>query len=205
MDSKLDRDYFEEYLENFPLSPSLVLVRSDEAKNFPYEYIKEPVLDLACGDGFFGKIIGLDQFYSIGVDIDKKSLELAKSRNVYKDLFCDDAMSLSKLSSSFNTVIPNCAMEHITDVNQAIKKISKILNCGGHFIFSVPSEKLNTLFLFRDKLDEYNKRQRHFNIFYENIWIDILSQFSFSIQDKFYIFDDKQYRIAIFWMRYLKY
>jgi hypothetical protein len=52
MDMSKSKDYFEEYLKEYPDAPSLVLVGSVELKNFPYRYLEPPILDLCCGDGF---------------------------------------------------------------------------------------------------------------------------------------------------------
>lgn len=81
MDESGDMDFFEEYLKVFPRSPSLVLVRSVELKNFPFNYIAEPILDLCCGDGFFMSIISRYKGYNEihGCDINFNSNKLAEA------------------------------------------------------------------------------------------------------------------------------
>lgn len=98
MDSRNDKDYFQLYLDNFPTAPSLVIVRSVEAKNFPYGYIKGPILDLCCGDGFFGQVIGLDKYYTIACDINDYGLKIANNRKIYKDIKLEDARKLTSFS-----------------------------------------------------------------------------------------------------------
>lgn len=192
-----DKDYFEIYLSSFPNSPSLVIVRAVEAKNFPKEYLKEPILDLCCGDGFFAKTLGLSNIY--GCDIDMISLEKATKQGVYKEVKLCDARTLDKYPSEFfNTIFANCALEHIDGIEQAIASISRVLKNGGSLIMTVPSENLNRWFPFgKSKLVKYNQRQRHVNIMSENAWRELLLRHSLIVERTYYLFNEKQYKIVI--------
>jgi SAM-dependent methyltransferase len=199
MDMPGDKDYFELYLENFTDSPSLIIVRSAELKHFPKEYIKEPVLDLCCGDGFFAKALGLKNAY--GCDIDPSALEKARRlKEVYKEVEFCDARTLEKYPSNFfNTVISNCALEHVDGIELALESISRVLKKDGVLIFTVPSENLNKWFPgSKDKLFKFNKRQMHLNIYPIEDWEELLTKNSFEVEEYFYLFNEKQYRIAIF-------
>jgi len=194
-----DNDSFEIYLDNFTDFPSLIIVRSVELKHFPKEYIKEPVLDLCCGDGFFAKALGLKNAY--GCDIDLSALEKARRfKDVYKEVEFCDARTLEKFPSNFfNTVISNCALEHVDGIELALESISRVLKKGGVLIFTVPSENLNKWFPgSKDKLFKYNKRQMHLNIYSIDDWKGLLTKNGFEVEEFFYLFNEKQYRIAIF-------
>lgn len=205
-----DKDYFEKYLESFPDVPSLVLVRSVELKNFPREFLKLPILDLCCGDGFFSAALGLKDIY--GCDISEKAIQLAQEKGVYSDLKICDICKLPYEDNSFNSILCNCALEHIEKVNIALLEVSRALTSGGYLIMTVPSELLLNSFpskkffesigmrkLGEKLLDIYNKKQSHRNIFSIEQWEDLLSYSRFKIIKKFYFFNESSYKIAMFY------
>jgi len=196
MDISANQDFFEIYLNHFPTSPSLVLVRSVELKNFPKQYTQYPVLDLCCGDGFFASLLGLKgNIYGCNINID--ALKIAKRRGVYKDLKCLDVINLDQYPDNmFNTVISNCALEHVKGLEFTIKEVARVLKKNGTMIISVPSNNLNMYYPgTKEKLALYNKRQAHFNIFSLEDWRIILKQFS--ILYHYYLFNREQYKLCI--------
>lgn len=201
MDNTRNKDYFEIYLERFHFAPSLVIVRSVEAKNFPFEYVKEPVLDACCGDGFFAKVIGLDKFYTVGVDMDKNAIEYAKNSGVFKEVKLEDVRSLESLPDEFfNTVIANCAFEQVDGINEALKAISAKLSNGGILIMSVPTPKVLECFPSKDttKAQLFNERQKHINLYPKEEWKKLLDLYDFKIIKHFYLFTNDEYKKVIF-------
>ena len=202
-------DYFEKYLAAFPDSPSLVLVRSVELKNFPKEFLIPPTLDLCCGDGVFSATLGLKDIY--GCDISKESVQKAKKTGVYKSLVVCDARVLPYMDSSFGSVFSNCALEHIDNVELVLSEVRRILRNGGYFIFTVPSDllinvfpvKLFFSFIGMKKvgeiiLDSYNKKQTHKNIWNSEKWENLLNSLGFKIVKKYWLFDEGSYKVASF-------
>jgi ubiquinone/menaquinone biosynthesis C-methylase UbiE len=198
MDMSKSKDYFEEYLKEYPDAPSLVLVRSVELKNFPYKYLEPPILDLCCGDGFFAEQLGLSDIY--GCDIDEKSIAIAKTRKIYKEVCKCDARSLEAYPDNFfTTIISNCALEHIDGIESVLKACHRVLNKKGKLIMTVPSSNLNRWFPgSKEKLVKYNARQRHLNIYSIDEWSNLLNHIRFQIVEYYYIFDEKSYKVAIF-------
>lgn len=204
------KDYFEKYLEHFPDAPSLVLVRSVELKNFPREFIRQPVLDLCCGDGFFSKCLGLSKIY--GCDIDKVAIKRAQDTNIYKETKVCDVRDLSLFQSGyFHTIISNCALEHVNGIEISLAGIARVLKSGGHLIMSVPSNNLNDWYLNKlifeklslhkygeHLLEKYNKRQAHINIYSLNIWRKKLEDVGFKIQKYFFLFNERDYKRVTF-------
>ena len=193
-----DNDYFKKYLTEFPDSPSLVLVRSVELKNFPYSHLQYPLLDLCCGDGFFAEQLGLSDIY--GCDIDEKSIAIARTRKIYKEVCKCDARSLEAYPDNFfNVIISNCALEHIDGIELALKSSHRVLNKKGKLIMTVPSSNLNRWFPgSKEKLVKYNARQRHLNIYSIDEWSNLLKHTGFQIVEYYYIFNEKSYKLAIF-------
>jgi len=198
MDMSRGKDYFEEYLREYLDSPSLVLVRSVELKNFPYKYLEPPILDLCCGDGFFAEQLGLSDIY--GCDIDEKSIAIAKTRKIYNEVSKCDARSLESYPDNFfNTIISNCALEHIDGIELALKACHRVLNKKGKLIITVPSINLNRWFPgSKEKLVNFNARQRHLNIYSIDEWSNLLTHIGFQIVEYYYIFNGKSYKVAIF-------
>lgn len=208
---RCDKDYFEIYLTKFPNTPSLVLVRSAELKNFPIGYMKEPILDLCCGDGFFAKCLGLSGIY--GCDLNANAITKArKLKDTYKEIKKCDARDLKFFNNSeFNTVFSNCALEHVDGIGMALTNVSRVLKTGGHLIMSVPGENLNDWHFFNNYfsgiglhtlgqhlIDKYNKRQSHVNIYPLHVWEENLKQVGLKAVHSFYIFNKKEYEFSSF-------
>lgn len=212
-----DKDYFETYLDHFPDAPSLVLVRSVELRNFPTTFLKPPILDLCCGDGFFCATLGLKHIS--GCDISERAIQLAKEKGVYSDLKISDVRKLPYQNSSFNSILSNCAPEHVEEINIALSEVSRVLMKGGHLIMTVPSQLLLNGFppkkffesiglgRFGEKLlYEYNKKQTHRHVLTLNQWQKLLNEAGLKIFHHFCLFDESSYKIAMFcdWLTTLR-
>ncbi len=203
-------DYFDKYLEYFPDAPSLVLVRSVELKNFPKEFIREPILDLCCGDGFFSKCLGLSEIY--GCDIDKSAIKKAEDTNIYKEIRVCDVRDLTVYSDAyFQTIISNCALEHVNEIDRTLTNIARILKTRGCLIMSVPGNNLNDWYLpkiiferlglhkyGKYLLGEFNKRQTIINLYSLNKWRKKLDDAGFKIVKHFFLFNERYYKVATF-------
>jgi SAM-dependent methyltransferase len=121
-------------------------------------------------------------------------------RNPYKEVYKRDARSLDVYPDNFfNTIISNCALEHIDGIELALKSSCRVLNKKGKLIMTVPSPNLNLWFPgSKEKLVKYNERQRHLNIYSIDEWRDLLNRIGFQIVEYYYIFDEKSYKVAIF-------
>jgi ubiquinone/menaquinone biosynthesis C-methylase UbiE len=206
-----NKDYFVIYMEKFPDVPSLVLVRSVELKNFPREYIKQPVLDLCCGDGFFSKCLGLTEIY--GCDIDKSVVMKAEETKVYKDLKVCDVRDLYVYPDAyFRTIISNCALEHVDGINNALSEISRVLQKDGTLVMTVPSDLLMDAFppkkffhsiglkkFGQRLLDKYNEKQAHRNILSLNQWTEQLNKAGLKVVYHCYLFDESSYKTVLMW------
>jgi len=111
------KDYFEEYLKEYPDAPSLSLISAVEM--------------------VFAELLGLKDIY--GCDIDEKSIAIAKTRKIYKEVCKCDAGSLYAYPDNFfNTIISNCALEHIDVIELTLKSSYRVLNKKGKFGHDCP-------------------------------------------------------------------
>ena len=139
-----EKDWLLEMLERFN-HPSTALWRAVEARcihSLLSKFIlKDPALDLGCGDGKFSSTIFSRGIMNVGLDISKDDIIKAKKISVYEALIVGDAQTMPFRKESFRVVFSNCVIEHIPNVDKVLTEISKILKEDGVFIFTVPSER----------------------------------------------------------------
>lgn len=208
---KSDADWFEFCLDKYPDLPSVALIRSIELKNCPREFLKNPVLDLCCGDGFFTQCLGLRGAY--GCDIDAEAVQRAgRLRETYAGVCVCDARDLRKFQDrEFRTVFSNCALEHVDGIDPALASIARVLKTDGHLIMSVPDVNLTNWFFLKTFFtriglsnygqrlcDAYNKKQEHINIHSLAGWRKKLKDNGLLIEKSFYLFRKKEYQLITF-------
>jgi len=180
------KNFLKEYLKYRPLFYSLI--RPREANLFrslvPF---KKPVMDFGCGDGFFS-----DVFYGdlgkidVGVDIDKTELEKAKKIGIYKKLVVYRKDRLPFPDNYFSTVISNCVMEHVDNLDHDLREINRVLKPKGRFFCTVMTDKWEE-YLFGGRLfgDHYKTWMRniqvHPNLLSKKEWDETFKNLGFGI------------------------
>ncbi len=104
------------------------------------------VLDLGCGTGLCGKFLSgyAKPHILTGVDLSEKMLEVAKEKNVYNQLICEDIETYLQHSKNFSDlIIAGDVFTYFGDLFSVFKQISKHLDSHGHFIFSVTENQHN--------------------------------------------------------------
>ncbi len=133
---KTRQEFFGHYLRYTSVAHSLW--RCFECERFSREELAHPVLDLGCGDGFFAQTVF--GHLEAGIDLDKGEVERAQKRGVYDQALSVSATQMPFPDASFNTVISNCVIEHIPDVEGVLSEVRRVLKPGGRFLTTVPSE-----------------------------------------------------------------
>jgi len=181
-------DYFiKKYLENRPMF--MAVIRSQEAMLFQKynKLVKGKILDFGCGEGFFAELVFGKKRINVGLDLfNNKRVEEAKKEKIYKKISLYDGNTIPYPDNNFNTVISNCVLEHITNIDQALKEILRVLKPGGFFLTSVMTDQWeNNLFgtkLFGKKYLNYmRKTQVHFNLFSNEKWQTYFKKACFKI------------------------
>jgi ubiquinone/menaquinone biosynthesis C-methylase UbiE len=151
----MDRLTFKDYLDNSSLRH--ILWRNIELEALkPIKY-SEPIMDVACGDGFFGSKLFKETMIT-GFDISLNALRGAKKKENYNRIFAADACYIPVKDMSFKTVFSNSVFEHIPHVELALKEVSRVLAEGGSFIFTVPNEKFSEYLFVSDVLSKIGLR-----------------------------------------------
>ncbi len=100
--------------------------------------LKQPVLDLGCGDGKFTKLMFMGQM-DYGLDISKDAIEKSREVNAYKNYIVSDAHKIPLPNGSVQTVFSNSVFEHIPNLTSVLSEISRILKPRGVLIFTTHS------------------------------------------------------------------
>ncbi|MDW8068063.1 MAG: class I SAM-dependent methyltransferase [Anaerolineae bacterium] len=133
------------------------LLRATEARFYASLPFPEPVLDLGCGDGHFGAV-ALPRPPDVGLDPDAHLLREARRRRAYRLLLRADGGRLPFPAGVFGTVISNCVLEHIPDVESVVREVARVLRPGGRFYFSVPGPAFLALLSVGRTLDRLGFR-----------------------------------------------
>jgi SAM-dependent methyltransferase len=133
-----DRDYLSRHLKS--MAPHRAILRAVECKLMGQVPLEPPVLDIGCGDGHFASI-AYDRPIDVGIDVLTRDLAEARTREgVYQHLVIASAPALPFPNGYFATVVSNCVIEHIPDVDGTLREIARVLRPGGTFATTLPSE-----------------------------------------------------------------
>lgn len=118
----------------------LALLRAVEHGLIAGVEFEEPVLDLGCGDGYFGSIAFATP-PDVGMDLGSKSVMDARRRKgTYQAVVQASAENLPFANGCFGSVISNSVLEHIPQYQKAVQEIARVLRPGSLLFFTVPSE-----------------------------------------------------------------
>ena len=184
----LRKKYLSELVKHGPISWSLI--RMTELEVLSDVKFKKPILELACGDGTFSKILFKKKdSVDIGIDILEKEIKEAKKQNVYKSVEVADARNLPFKANTFSTVFSNGSLEHIANVEKVLSEVSRVLKPNGTLVITVPSSNfsknlsVSTLFYsfgLKSPAKFYanvvNAAFAHKNLWTANIWSKKLSR-----------------------------
>jgi ubiquinone/menaquinone biosynthesis C-methylase UbiE len=196
--------------KEYPYIPSLALWRSWEYAAYSHYSIKDPVLDLACGDGRFFQLVWGDVGRVFGIDIDVQTCERARSSGVYQEVHQVPAHQLPFADGTFASVFSNCALEHMDHIDLVLAETFRVTQQGGVFIASVVTDKLiewEMLSLLASKLgaeergkklmkdfEEYHHLQNPFSI---GEWIRRVEMAGFIVKEYYPIVPQPYARIFL--------
>ena len=179
------------YLRHAP--PFLALVRSVECalirRAGPLE---PPLLDLGCGDGLFADQ-ALDGPIHTGADPDPRALRRARAGGRYGELILAEAGKLPCADATFRTVLSNSVLEHVPDVEAALREIFRVLQPGGRLLITSPSHRFGDMLLGTGLLRRLNPglgqayarwfawHSRHYHMDSPAVWSDRLVRHGFEV------------------------
>lgn len=107
------------------------------------DYTRFPkVMDLGCGTGLSGQVFHDLADYLAGIDISKKMLEKASSKDIYDDLLVGDICEqLLQLPEPYDLFIATDVFIYIGNLGPIFRTVSSKANPGAYFVFSIESEQ----------------------------------------------------------------
>jgi len=132
-----------DFLRKMP--SALALVRTIEYLLLSrYEY-RPPVMDVGCGDGFFGCYLfkGRNQLIDLGVDLNQRRAQKAKNSGGYREILTCNASDIPYPDAHFQSILSNCVFEHLPNLVEVFMEIRRLLKPGGTYIFTAHSHYYN--------------------------------------------------------------
>jgi SAM-dependent methyltransferase len=182
------RAWLDRFCGMWPDAPSLALWRANEAAELSRVEFRAPCLDLGCGTGRFAAA-AFPRSFDRGCDVDLRVVEAARRSGAYGGVDHADGARLPYEPGRFRTVIANCVLEHVHDIDAVLREIARVLEPGGRLHFSVPTPLFNDWFclrrVFREAgcdgaagraLQRLNEIQEHRNIFDRDAWGGMLGE-----------------------------
>jgi SAM-dependent methyltransferase len=161
--------------------------------------MEEPIPDIGCGNGFFANV-SLRENVFIESDTDISQVCRARLSGAYRHVVVADACNLPYADQNFATIVSNCVIEYIQDLEQAVWEISRVLALGGKFYLTMPTQKFNDWFylslvlcklglhgLAERQINRYNAHQFHHHIYSVQTWASKLEQAGLKMENhRFY-------------------
>jgi SAM-dependent methyltransferase len=126
------------YLATTPLA--LALERGLECQVLSRQEFLPPVLDIGCGDGLFAKNLFADKI-DTGIDPNASEIACAAKTGAYNELICCFGSQIPKPTGAYRTVFSNSVLEHIPDLRPVLLEAYRLLEPGGTFFFTVPTDE----------------------------------------------------------------
>lgn len=179
------------YLVQTPLA--LALERGLECQVLARQEFVAPVLDIGCGDGLFASILFADKV-DTGIDPDVSEIACAAKTGAYRELICCSGSDIPKPAETYRTVLSNSVLEHIPDVSAVMQEARRLLQPGGSFFFTVPTDEFEQHSLIHRLLVHfgltelavrfrrwYNRFWKHFHAYSEADWKQVASNNGFEV------------------------
>ncbi len=202
---KKNIDYFlTEYLKQAPLFMSFI--RPTEASLFHENrtFIKKPILDFGCGDGFFAHLV-FDTEINVGIDLKiNPRIRSAQNNKVYKKMVTYDGTIMPFTHNSFKTVVSNCVLEHVPNIEQSVSEIYRVLRKDGYFLTSVMTDNWSSMMLGSNLFGPsyarwLNKRQEHYSLYSPSKWKRLFLKQGFIVEKEIgYLFPHQAQLLDLF-------
>ncbi len=200
------KDYLVEQLKD--MAPHRAILRAVECQFMSCVPLESPVLDIGCGDGHFASIAYDRLPIDVGIDVMERDLpEAAQRDGVYRQVMYASATELPFADGAFRTVVSNCVIEHIPDNAAVLREISRVLQPGGVFATTLPSEhypdyllgsslfrRLGLKRLSRFYGDFFNSISHHYHVYSPEEWRRRVEAAGLQVEQQTYYFSAAAHR-----------
>jgi SAM-dependent methyltransferase len=129
----------EDFLTYHRFAPAALAIRECIRLSVVREYdLPSPILDVGCGDGIFARM-AYPERQTWGIDVDPVEVRRAQRTAAYDTLICGSVVDVDLPEGFFGSAIANCSLEHVPDLDGALRNIRPTLKAGAPFILIVPT------------------------------------------------------------------
>ncbi len=169
--------------------------------------LRMPLLDVGCGDGLFWEVMTKEIIGGqsrrleglVGIDIDEHELDLASVRlsPIGGEVRSIDISERgTDLETRFNTVICNCSLEHVPELEPALTNIRRYLAPGGELFMVLPTPRWTDTLALKRFLGRFSSRLAQmyagvFDGFYQHhhlypawVWEQLLRGLGYEVEIK---------------------
>jgi len=185
-------DILAEHLLRVPVHRALI--RALEHRLFARETLFHPVLDVGCGDGHFAAL-AFPERIDVGIDVVGALVAEAGRNGPYERVEVVSGTDLPYEDGTFRTVVSNCAVEHVPEVEALVREVARVLTPGGRFIFSVMNDRFTGLLFTVRTLRRmglnglagqygcwWNRRAAHHHLDSPEIWRERLARHGLTVE-----------------------
>ena len=127
--------------------------------NFNKPIKKKKILDIGCGGGLVSELLAKINAEVTGIDENIYNIKEAKEhakKNSLKIAYINQSLDLffKKNKKKFDLILCLEVLEHVDNVEETLKKISKLMNPGGTLVLSTINRSLQSL-IFAKIFGEY--------------------------------------------------
>jgi len=151
-----------------------------------------PVLDVGCGDGFWWTLRGGDNHEVYGIDISAR--EIAQARPRIHAALADVSRDQPFPGTRFEEIIGNCSLEHVPDIDGALRNLRKAAAPNARLLMFVPTPRwayqgrLQALLLRRAPrlamsfAGALNGFFQHWHLYDHKVWTALLAQHGWRVR-----------------------
>lgn len=173
-------DYLTHQLQTVPAFRALL--RSVEAQKIGRLNLQHPILDLGCGDGHFAAS-AFHEPLDAGVDPSSTAIIEAAKLGIHHKLAVAEGGALPYPDRTFASVMSNSVLEHIPEIDPTLCEVNRVLQPGGLFAFTTPSDHFAQYLFFPTLLRRiglpglarsyekyFNRISRHYRTDSASVW-----------------------------------
>jgi ubiquinone/menaquinone biosynthesis C-methylase UbiE len=162
-------NFFKRYITVAPLP--LALERSWECEIMSAQNFRSPILDIGCGEGLFAWNL-VDEQIDVAIDPNARELDRARRFNLYGELIECFGNKIPKADKFFQTIYSNSVMEHIPNIEPALKEAHRLLNDNGAMYLTLPTDQFNRYTLVNQILLSFGLEglAKKFRTFFNRFW-----------------------------------
>ncbi len=127
----------------YPNVPPLCMWRAWEVAGYVRFPLRDPVLDVGCGDGAFFRLVHGNIRRVTGIDHAEQAVIEARKSGVYAQVIQAPAQRIAAAVAGerFASAFANCSLEHMDDLPAVLAQVRGALAPGGEFVFSVVTDR----------------------------------------------------------------